>query len=252
MPASSLAATTSLSPVRYGAATARSASTLRAALALRARVFRAGRPDADAFDPQARHLVVREEGSGTVVATCRVLILPDGPAANRGYSAQFYDLRGLADVGAPILELGRFCLAPAVRHVPDIPRLLLGEVAALVDAMGARLLMGCSSFPGAEPDRHAPALAWLAAHHLARPAIAPGPAASETTPLQQPVAAVAPSPRGIPPLLRSYLALGGRVSDHAVIDRDLDTLHVLTLVDTATIPPARKARLRALAALAAH
>jgi hypothetical protein len=46
--------------------------------------------------------------------------------------------------------------------------------------------------------------------------------------------------------LRSYLGLGGWVGDHAVIDRDLDTLHVFTCVEVDRIPPARAASLRAL------
>ena len=51
----------------------------------------------------------------------------------------------------------------------------------------------------------------------------------------------------MPPLLRSYLAMGAWVSDHAVIDRDLNTLHVFTGVEIAAIPPARARLLRALA-----
>ena len=35
----------------------------------------------------------------------------------------------------------------------------------------------------------------------------------------------------LPPLLKFYLRLGGKVSDHAVIDKDLDTLHVFTYLD---------------------
>ena len=54
--------------------------------------------------------------------------------------------------------------------------------------------------------------------------------------------------RGLPPLLRSYLALGAWVSDHAVIDRDLNTLHVLVALDVARIPAARARSLHALAA----
>ena len=42
--------------------------------------------------------------------------------------------------------------------------------------------------------------------------------------------------------------MGGWVSDHAVIDRDLDTLHVFTGLAIAAIPPHRAAALRALAA----
>jgi L-ornithine Nalpha-acyltransferase len=35
----------------------------------------------------------------------------------------------------------------------------------------------------------------------------------------------------LPPLLRTYLGMGGWVSDHAVVDRELDTLHVFTCVE---------------------
>ena len=51
----------------------------------------------------------------------------------------------------------------------------------------------------------------------------------------------------IPPLLRSYLAMGGWVSDHAVIDRQMNTLHVFTGLEIAAIPPNRARLLRALA-----
>ncbi|MFZ8959943.1 MAG: ornithine-acyl-ACP acyltransferase, partial [Paracoccaceae bacterium] len=48
----------------------------------------------------------------------------------------------------------------------------------------------------------------------------------------------------LPPLLRSYLMLGGWVSDHAVIDRDLNTIHVFTGLEIAAVPPARARLLR--------
>ncbi|MGR3710973.1 MAG: ornithine-acyl-ACP acyltransferase, partial [Alterinioella nitratireducens] len=51
----------------------------------------------------------------------------------------------------------------------------------------------------------------------------------------------------MPSLLRSYLMMGGRVSDHAVIDCDLGTLHVFTGLEIAAIPPARATRLRQIA-----
>ena len=51
----------------------------------------------------------------------------------------------------------------------------------------------------------------------------------------------------LPPLLRFYLSLGGWVSDHAVIDPQLDTLHVFTCVELARMPKARRESLRALA-----
>jgi putative hemolysin len=50
----------------------------------------------------------------------------------------------------------------------------------------------------------------------------------------------------MPPLLRTYLTMGGWVSDHAVIDRQLNTLHVFTGVEIAAIPPVRKRLMRAV------
>ena len=51
----------------------------------------------------------------------------------------------------------------------------------------------------------------------------------------------------MPPLLRSYLGIGGWVSDHAVVDRAMNTLHVFTGVEIAAIPAARARALRAVA-----
>ena len=51
----------------------------------------------------------------------------------------------------------------------------------------------------------------------------------------------------MPPLLRSYLAMGGWVSDHAVMDRKLNTMHVFTGLEVRSIPPARARTLRQLA-----
>jgi len=51
----------------------------------------------------------------------------------------------------------------------------------------------------------------------------------------------------LPPLLRSYLAMGGWVSDHAVVDENMNSLHVFTGLDISAIPPARARLLRAVA-----
>ena len=49
----------------------------------------------------------------------------------------------------------------------------------------------------------------------------------------------------MPPLLRTYLTMGGWVSDHAVVDTHMNTLHVFTGLEIAAIPPARARLLRA-------
>ena len=50
----------------------------------------------------------------------------------------------------------------------------------------------------------------------------------------------------LPPLLKTYLMMGGWVSDHAVVDHQMGTLHVFTGVEIGKIPAARKRLLRAM------
>jgi len=51
--------------------------------------------------------------------------------------------------------------------------------------------------------------------------------------------------RAMPPLLRTYLVMGGWVSDHAVVDPEMNTLHVFTGVEIGRVPKGRARVLRA-------
>ncbi|WP_179380488.1 GNAT family N-acetyltransferase [Jannaschia marina] len=193
------------------------------ALDLRARVFRGGAADGDGFDARARHLLI--SGADGTLAACARLTLQDGPAIAAGYTAQHYDLRRFAARFPRALEVGRVCLAPEC-HDPEVPRLLLAVLARLVVEERVAVLYGCSSFPlvgtgMARLSRHTAPADW-----------APVATAPEVRPIPQ-------VPGALPPLLRGYLSLGARVSDHAVVDDDLGTLHVFTALPVAAIPPAR-------------
>ena len=50
----------------------------------------------------------------------------------------------------------------------------------------------------------------------------------------------------LPPLLKTYLMMGGWVIDHVVVDHYMGTLHVFTGVEIGKIPAARKRLLRAM------
>ena len=214
---------------------------LTEAQALRHLAFRrgAGR-DHDGHDSLCRHLLV-SEAAGTLVACCRVQDFRPGADLSASYSAQFYDLTRLSQFAGLRIELGRFCLHPNWRD-PDILRLTWGALTAIVDAEAVTLLFGCSSFAGADPAMHLAALAALR-RFVAPARYAPGPRAPDRLSLPDGAGALA----GLPPLLRSYLGLGAWVSDHAVIDREMDTLHVFTALATASVPPARARALRAIA-----
>lgn len=228
----------------YRICEAQDAGARAQALALRAAAFRAGAPDEDRFDPACRHVLI-SDATGPAAAF-RLLELADGAALDRGYCAQFYDLSPLAGWPGPILELGRFCTRPGLRD-PDVLRLGWAAITRLAEETGAGLLIGCSSFIGADWPSHRAGLAHLGARALGPEALRPRPKAPERVDYADLLRAETGSPTGLPPLLRSYLAMGGWVSDHAVIDRDLDTCHVFTALEIAAIPPARARSLRALA-----
>ena len=234
---------------RYTARLAVGQAELAAAQTLRHLRFRSlrglspdGGLDQDRFDAQCQHMLIHQDT--TLVACYRLLPLPDANAVARSYSAQFYDLSRLARHPGPLLELGRFCLHPA-HSDPDILRVAWGALTQVVDQTAVQLLFGCASFDGADPAPHLAALAHLAARHLAPAEWAPVATAPQSLDLRR--LTTPPDASGLPPLLRSYLSLGGWVSDHAVIDPELNTLHVFTGLAIAAVPPVRARALRAIA-----
>ncbi|RDC71665.1 GNAT family N-acetyltransferase [Rhodovulum sp. 12E13] len=236
---------------RYAARFAATAADRERSLALRARCFREGGDDRDAFDDACRHMLVEEPETKRLACTFRLLPLCGGGEIGRSYSAQHYDLAALEGFAGPMVEMGRFCIDPDL-HDADILRVAWGAMTRYVDETGTKMLFGCSSFAGTETARYLDAFAMLRDRHLAPSRWLPRVKARDVFRFAR-TRAAPPDPdarralRGMPPLLRTYLAMGGWVSDHAVVDRDLDTLHVFTGLEIAAIPPARARALRAVA-----
>lgn len=242
---------------RYAARFARDAGDVEAAQALRYRAFftgagaaaRPGGRDIDRFDDICRHVLIEETRSRRLVACFRILPLRDGGEIGRSYSAQYYGLSGLSDFAGPMVEMGRFCIEPEV-HDPDILRVAWGALTAYVDAEGVELLFGCSSFHGTDAQSYADAFAMLRDRHLAPKRWLPKVKAPDVFRFARRLRRAPDARRAMltmPPLLRSYLLMGGWVSDHAVVDRDLNTLHVFTGLEIRAIPPARVRALRGVA-----
>lgn len=204
--------------------------------------------DADHMDADCRHMLVEEIATGRLVCTFRFLPLAGGHEIGRSYSAQHYNLACLESFEGPMVEMGRFCIHPEWRD-PNILRIAWAAMTRFVDENGTRLLFGCSSFIGTEPDAHAEAFAMLKERHLAPRRWLPRVKAPNVFRFARALARRQPDPRramaAMPPLLRSYLAMGGWVSDHAVVDPALKTMHVFTGVEIGTIPDSRKRLLRA-------
>ena len=239
-----------MEPIHKGGMVARLAqgrAELDRPLAFRRRAFphRHGREEDDQ-DALSAHVMVERDGA--VLACFRVMLFGWGAGLAQGYAARFYDVGPLSGYARPIAEMGRFCVAPG-GVPPDVLRLAWGAMTRIVDEGQAGLLVGCTSFRGAGWEAHREGLALLAAEFVGPADHLPGRKAAEVVGLDQagPVGDRRASLAALPPLLRTYLGMGGWVSDHAVVDRDLDTLHVFTCVEVDRVPPARASSLRAVA-----
>lgn len=232
---------------RYVLRVAAGPQDLTRALALRAKCFEAA--GADGFDARCTHVLIEMAEGGALVCCFRILPLAAGDIA-QSYSARFYNLTALAQFGGPVLEIGRFCTDPD-HPDPDILRLAWAFLTRWVDAHQVGLLFGCASFKGCDASLHLDAFAQLFARHQAPPRWQPRAKAPEVFDFANGLAGHRADSRrgaaGIPPLLRSYLLMGGWVSDHAVFDRALGTMHVFTGVEIAAVPESRARLLRALA-----
>ncbi|WP_240790416.1 GNAT family N-acyltransferase [Rhodobacter sp. SY28-1] len=240
-----------MEPIRKGKLIARLAQgpgDMGRVMAFRRAAFpRVAGQEEDAQDALSAHVVV--EGEAGMLAYFRVMLFGWGAGLAQGYAARFYDVGPLSGYAKPIAEIGRFCVAPGGVH-PDVLRLAWGAMTRIVDEGQAGLLVGSSSFRGAGWEAHRAGLALLAAEFVGPAEHLPGRKAAEVVEylrLAGPVADRRASLAGLPPLLRTYLGMGGWVSDHAVVDRELDTLHVFTCVEVDRVPRARAASLRAVA-----
>jgi putative hemolysin len=246
LPLPGLRADRPIAPLHLGGLVAREAMTAREVSdwqELRSRQYRGGAAtDRDRFDDRARAIVIHD-GAGAIAGGLRVFLHETAQAAAAGYVGQHFRLSGLDPAPEATVEFGRVCISDPVR-APVVLRLVLALLTHLVDTAGADLLFGVSSLVGADPRRHAGAIAWLRQSHLAPRGRCP----SAFDPVQVPAARAAPD--GVPALLRAYLSSGAFVGSDVVADRDLDTLLVFTALDPGRVAAARAARLRALAAQA--
>ena len=201
-------------------------------------------------DERCRHILVHDTRDGTLVCCFRLLPLAGGASIEQSYSAQFYELSALSTFSGPMVEMGRFCIHPDYKD-PDILRVAWGAMTRFVDDTGVEMLFGCSSFQGTRPSN-----TWTPLP-CSRTAIwRPKPCCRGSRPRTcsnspRNCAGFKPDAKramlGMPPLLRTYLMMGGWVSDHAVVDQDLNTLHVFTGLEIKSIPENRKRLLRATA-----
>lgn len=196
------------------------------------------RRDADEFDEVCDHLLVldrsRGRGAPFVCGTYRLLRRPVAEA-NRGfYTAQEFDLAAFDAYPGEIAECGRSCVHPDYR-TGGVMQTLWRGIAEYLKAHDVRLLFGCASLPGTQPETMLPALSYLHHFHLAPSDFRPRAlhhryVAMDRIPLPQLDQRAAR--RLLPPLIKGYLRVGAFVGEGAVIDHQFNTTDACIIVPT--------------------
>jgi putative hemolysin len=221
---------------------ARNAQTLRAAQALRWRVFaeelgarlesREPGIDRDLFDAHCEHLVARDDETGEVVGTYRLLAPEAARRLGSYYSEREFDLTRLRLLRARMVEVGRSCIHPEYRNGTVIALLWAG-LARYMLANGHDVLAGCASM-GMADGGHAAASVYarLADRHMA--------------PVEYRVIPRCPLPLErldagaggeLPALVQGYLRAGAWICGEPAWDPDFNTADFFVLLPLANVTP---------------
>lgn len=202
--------------------------------------------EADRFDAYCDHLLLRDRSlHGTpadqVIGTYRLLRADQAMRAGQFYCESEYDLGILRESGRTLLELGRSCVDERYRSGTALLHLWQGLAGYVADHR-AEVLFGVASFHGTDPLTVAGPLSLLRHQYLAPANLTARSLRYETMDLVAPDALDRRAAMvHMPPLIKAYLRLGGRVGDGAFIDLAFNTIDVCMILDTARLDPLRQA-----------
>ncbi|GAB3476434.1 GNAT family N-acetyltransferase [Amycolatopsis cihanbeyliensis] len=182
--------------------------------------------DVDEFDEFCDHLVVRDDGSGEIVGTYRMLPPERAARAGRLYAETEFDLTALARLRGSLVETGRSCVHAAHRSGAAVSLVWAG-IARYMLLSGHRYLAGCASVPLADGGGYAAGV-WdtvLRRHY--------GAEHERVVPLDPWRADGIERPRRavLPPLLKGYLRLGAVVCGPPAHDPDFGVADFFMLLD---------------------
>lgn len=196
-----------------------------------------GGRDADRCDEHCDHLLVRDEGTGELVGSYRMLPPPGAIAAGGLYAATEFDVSALDILRPSLVEMGRAVVREGHRN-GAVVLLMWAGILAYLDRSGYDFVTGCVSVPVLDPAGHAPAGSQLRGvrdfalrRHRApaqytvrplRPVIVDGRALAEIEP---------PGRVSIPPLMRGYLRLGAQVCGEPAHDPEFGVGDFPALLD---------------------
>lgn len=242
---------------------ARSKSDLKRAQRLRYHVFyeemsaipdalaMMSRRDEDPFDLICDHLLVIDNGPAhkglrswrrrpRVVGTYRILRQDVAELHDGFYTQGEFDIAPLLEARGDdcrFMELGRSCVLKDYRNRRTVELLWQG-IWNYAREHGIGAMLGCASFEGTDPRRHAEALSFL--HHSAQAPKRWRVKAHDNVHVDMnmlPASEIGTRAaiRALPPLIKGYLRVGAYIGDGAVVDHQFGTTDVFIILPVEAI-----------------
>ena len=196
------------------------------------------RLDYDKIDKFADHLIVIDKNTKNKIVGTYRLIRGDVAELYGGYySSTEFNLINIVNnyQNKHILELGRSCVHQNYRN-GTIMNLLWKAIAEYVKLYDIKVLIGCASFSGTDPIKYSEELSYLR-DNFSLPAnlsvesydnnIYPAYKLNNNN-NSNPLRTFAK----LPPLIKGYLRVGGKVSDNFFVDYRFNTIDLFVVVST--------------------
>ena len=188
--------------------------------------------EADEFDKYCRHLVVRNNATGEVVGSTRLLLQDDVRLAGMFCAETGFELDQILTLPGRFMEIGRHCIHADYRR-GAVLRLLWAGIVQQMLANDIDHLLGCASLPMDEDGAYARAIVaqtpvqYFTPKHLR---------ATPRLPLSD-VGTSITLPLTPPALLTAYLRIGARICGDACWDPVFDCADVLVLMHREQLAP---------------
>ena len=197
------------------------------------------RIEKDKFDDYYKHLIIIDHEkptlrpNGKIVGVTRI-ILSDQIHKNIGfYCAQEFNLSPIISTKKKCLEIGRTCIDSSYRNTLILHYLWL-EIGAFCSNNSVELLFGVASFKGNNVNKISMALSFIHNEYLAPSEIRPKALKDgfiDMNIIKKNEIDKFNALKQMPNLLKSYFRLGAKVGEGAFIDKKLNTIDILVIVD---------------------
>lgn len=190
--------------------------------------------DIDEYDKNADHLIIFKKNDHTAIGTYRILNSETTPFF---YSENEFNMESVKVLKGIKLEVGRACIHPEYRNSTILSSLWTG-ISEYIRQTNAQYIFGCSSIP---INSTAPLNQF---HHILIQKYLSSPNERVIPKKKFPLKHVNMDEKNsqkferiLPPLLKGYLKMGGKICGEPAWDSELKTLDYFTLVKRSELHP---------------